>query len=156
MDEARWLSSTDPMEMLRFLHAAAAARKTLLLTCACFRQAWPLLPDACRQWAEAAERVADGLARRDQLNDEHALHWLSTIQTEGLLAALMEVFGCFWQVEERIAEGVGYPSEQAKHAALVRHIFGNPFRPFTAPAYLPAAVVQLAEALYQGQDCRLP
>jgi hypothetical protein len=35
---------------------------------------------------------------------------------------------------------------------LLRHIFGNPFRPYPAPPSWPAAVVSLAEAVYNGAD----
>lgn len=40
--------------------------------------------------------------------------------------------------------------EHRLHADLLRHIIGNPFRPFPAPPALPAAVVQLAAALEAG------
>ncbi|OAI53024.1 hypothetical protein AYO44_16375 [Planctomycetaceae bacterium SCGC AG-212-F19] len=33
---------------------------------------------------------------------------------------------------------------------LLRHIMGNPFRPFPTPASWPSAVVELAQALYVG------
>jgi hypothetical protein len=35
---------------------------------------------------------------------------------------------------------------------LLRHIFGNPFRPYPAPSSWPAPVVSLAEAVYNGAD----
>jgi hypothetical protein len=44
-------------------------------------------------------------------------------------------------------------TEMCRQAVLLRHIFGNPFRPYNAPAHLPSTVVQLAQALYNGQDC---
>src|SRR5262249_32120768 len=44
--------------------------------------------------------------------------------------------------------------EQGKvFTALLRHIIGNPFRPYPAPPSWPSSVVQLAESLYNGQDC---
>jgi hypothetical protein len=46
--------------------------------------------------------------------------------------------------------------EKAKQAALLRHIIGNPFKPDPGQSSWPSTVVQLAESLYQGQDCRLP
>src|SRR5262249_46994647 len=42
------------------------------------------------------------------------------------------------------------------HASVVRHIFGNPFRPYHVPVQWPLTLVQLADSLYQGQECRLP
>ena len=44
-------------------------------------------------------------------------------------------------------------TEERKQADLLRHIFGNPFAPIAAPADLPDAVVQLADALYRGSAC---
>jgi hypothetical protein len=40
--------------------------------------------------------------------------------------------------------------------AVHRHIMGNPFKPYPAPLSWPTTVVQLADALYNGHDCRLP
>jgi hypothetical protein len=36
--------------------------------------------------------------------------------------------------------------------ALLRHIFGNLFRPYTVPPSFPAAVISLAQAVYSGAD----
>jgi hypothetical protein len=47
-------------------------------------------------------------------------------------------------------------TELHRQAILLRHIIGNPFKPYAAPASWPSTVVQLANSLYQGQDCRLP
>jgi hypothetical protein len=43
--------------------------------------------------------------------------------------------------------------ERKAQGELVRHIFGNPFRPYPAPPSWPSTVVQLAESLYAGQGC---
>ena len=44
-------------------------------------------------------------------------------------------------------------AEQKCLADLFRHIVGNPFRPYPAPDSWPSAILQLADALYNGQDC---
>jgi len=44
-------------------------------------------------------------------------------------------------------------SEHAKNTLLLRHIIGNPFRPYAAPDHWPSTVIQLADALYNGHDC---
>jgi hypothetical protein len=49
-----------------------------------------------------------------------------------------------------------YESERTVQAQLLRHIMGNPYKPYPAPASWPSAVVQLATSLYEGQQCRLP
>lgn len=61
------------------------------------------------------------------------------------------------------ARGLGYADEsrqqvvtdkeRAAQCRLLRHIFGNPFRPYPPTTNWPATVVQLADALYNGQDC---
>jgi hypothetical protein len=42
---------------------------------------------------------------------------------------------------------------RGQQAALVRHIFGNPFRPMAAAADWPSEVVQLGEALAAREPC---
>jgi len=46
-----------------------------------------------------------------------------------------------------------YAFEKKKWAVILRHIVGNPFRPYPAPDHWPSTVTQLADALYSGQDC---
>jgi hypothetical protein len=55
------------------------------------------------------------------------------------------------------AESLGllpaWRSQAARHAALLRHLFGNPFCANLGRADGPSTIVKLAEALYEGQDC---
>lgn len=44
-------------------------------------------------------------------------------------------------------------AETARQADFIRCLFDNPFRPSTAPPGWPETVVQLAQSLYDGQDC---
>jgi len=44
-------------------------------------------------------------------------------------------------------------NEQKVQATLLRHIIGNPFRRYVTPDYWPSTVVQLADSLYNGEDC---
>jgi hypothetical protein len=63
MDEADWLSSTDPMPMLEFLRGKASDRQMRLFACACLRRIWRLLPVEVRRDAvHVFERIADGEA----------------------------------------------------------------------------------------------
>jgi hypothetical protein len=66
----------------------------------------------------------------------------------------------FWDTEEhRTDEEIdaftaSHESDQrAVQADILRHIMANPFRSYSRADYWPQAVVQLAEALYNGQDC---
>jgi hypothetical protein len=42
--------------------------------------------------------------------------------------------------------------EEAEQTTLLRHIIGNPFRPYPAPCSWSPAVVNLAKAVYNGAD----
>jgi hypothetical protein len=44
-------------------------------------------------------------------------------------------------------------AERTEQCRLVRHILGNPFRPYSVPNHWPANVIHLADAMYNGQDC---
>lgn len=43
-------------------------------------------------------------------------------------------------------------ARKERHLALLHHIVGNPFRPYPAPPVWPAAVVSLAQAMYNGDS----
>jgi hypothetical protein len=47
----------------------------------------------------------------------------------------------------------GWNNECAAQAALLRHLLGNPFRPYPVPPSWPSAVVKLAESMYAAEDC---
>jgi hypothetical protein len=50
-------------------------------------------------------------------------------------------------------ESILLASEKPQIAEMIRHVAGNPFHPYQAPPSWPSTVVQLAESLYDGQDC---
>jgi hypothetical protein len=80
MTEAEWLAAEDLFEMLRFINQhngnnrrKAGRRKLRLFGCASLRCRWELLPDPRSRYAvEVAERLADGLARNDEVEQASA------------------------------------------------------------------------------------
>lgn len=46
----------------------------------------------------------------------------------------------------------GWATERQAQADLLRHIVGNPFRPYATPDFWPATVVELAQAVYDGSS----
>ena len=85
MTEVEWLKGIDPTPMLKVVQTHQRRRKLRLLCCACCRRLWTLLPQASQQGVEAAERFADGLASRGELEAARA-------QASGVVLALPRVW----------------------------------------------------------------
>jgi hypothetical protein len=129
MTEDEWNECEDAAAMLRHLGGRAGERRLRLLAAACARAGWSGITDAeTRSAVELAERSADGQATREEL-----------------LAAEDDLWGRgFCGVPRdpeanRIAGSAVHPSTiaavrettarvPAEAPALIRDIFGNPFR----------------------------
>jgi hypothetical protein len=161
--------------MLAFLRASGRAteRRLRLFVCASTRLLWEHLQPALMQEAvEAGERHADGapfekcqrlLTGLHQLPAEHQRRtgesWFSSRAREAqvaLFCALRAVSHSFWLSEMPRREGWSEHTAVTarRQPALLRDIFGDPFRP---PPALDASllswndglVVKLAEAAYE-------
>jgi hypothetical protein len=166
MTEQEWLKCTSPEEMLDYLEDRAGKRKYLLFASACERRLWDR-PDCERDKVVATEQYADG--------EEHAAHAV-IIPTEGITLAayitsvspLEFASGESSYVAEYAAhlaaeqwsgsrdgrhERAWRPAlaaEKAEQCALLRDIFGNPFRPaLLDPRWQTAAVVAMARTIYE-------
>ena len=165
MDEAEWLASDDPQEMLRLLRNRGSNRKRRLFACACVRRIWKRLPDtlSCRA-VEVAERYADGKANKAELTRARKG---AQRTLEGLLSGGSKIAPRFAAGAASCATAITMSSQNlsatAYHAyvstgcregpaqsRLLRCIFSNPFRriPFS-PAWRTAAVLTLASAAYE-------
>jgi hypothetical protein len=162
MKEAEWLASIDPEAMLAHVNRKVTARKLRLFACACVRRAWPLLSnERSRQVVEQAERFADGLIGKKELaaaraaapgrGEDRATDWVAKAAADCAIA------GASWAVTTStralaLSSAVAV-AEHREQAALLREVMGNPFRKLEIPAHWPSNVGQLAQALYQGEDC---
>lgn len=171
MTDAQWRASDGPELMLMYLRGEASDRKLRLLACACVRRIWSLL--TVPEWrlvVERAEAFADGLESRAKLKalaDSAYAPFLRTVEwsTAQRIAAMVtgqvagaNAWAAAWNVVSDVRSfGMArslpdWDGESVRQASILRHLFGSPFHPYPAPAYWPAAVVQLAEAVYQGAD----
>lgn len=185
MTEAEWLTATDPGPMLAFLRGKASDRKLRLFACACCRRIWHLLPDGPpRQAVACAEESADGRLDAGRLQAAHTAviaarehnRAVRVTPDEALFAAfVVSVPGWFVRPEYAVGmaastavkywarAGRGAPRplarrERAAQCALLRDLFGNPFRPVAFdPRWRTDDVVGLARAIYEDRAFdRLP
>ena len=168
MTEAEWLTCEEPQAMLVHLGESTSQRKLRLFTCACFRagEPWEEKWHQIRDTIPLAEQLADGIA-----NDTDVQRALATVSyprgTPSPITCLLStnVFSYVASVGSDLAAyTIGVLAEQedvfatmdverAKQTAILRDIFGNPFRPVTfAPAWRTDTAVALARQMYEGRD----
>jgi hypothetical protein len=156
--EQEWLTTENPLWLLDFAGARLHSRQALLVTAACFRRHWERLPEVCRDWARLAEAAA-GTASRKDLDDafdaiEEAFDELGT---PGEFVALLDMAWGMWTAEwPSLDEGEQDPAwlaERKAQTALVREVFGNPFRRAALdPSWRSPNVVQLARTIDKEQS----
>jgi len=168
MTEVEWRECADPAIILAFLRTRGSTRKFRLFACACCRQVWDLLTDwRSRHAVEVAERFAENGTGAEKM---WAVHWEAT---EAIWALPSPAFrdAARAAVDSAAYERPGWtsplgtPAERAwqaainasnvltrdrtrrsDHVALVRCIFGNPFR---TPLALPSVVLE-----WENDRCR--
>jgi len=178
--ESDWLLGRDRFlshAMLRLLkqkraNRTKAGRRTLrLLACAACRWPafWTRLSPAQREVIDKAEAWAEG-GRAPAYVERAAGVRLSHFQQYAVLtifAAIDDnVFRAAVNACKNILNACGrdetaggpmnkqiWEEIEVYYCSLIRHLFGNPFRPYPAPPAWPSTVVQLTESFCDGQDC---
>lgn len=179
MDEQQWLESTGPRPMLQLLWGSKISeRKKRLFAIACCRSIWHLLADErSRQAIEVAERYADNQATVKELERaaesacsacraEGGEEWWEELHLDSPYRASLAAYNIalpmgWWGgvpafvAPNNIVLEIAANERAAGEAqsALLRDIFGNPFRPLpTLTSALLTAndglVVLLARAAY--------
>jgi hypothetical protein len=178
MTETQWLRGASPYPLLEYLRQQDSPRKQRLFACACCRHIWHLLRDPrSRAAVEVAERFADGLAgeeelhgawdgatgaSRDQLRAEAHSAVAASSRTaypaeSARLVAWALVRSRVRDVSRDIAQRSAAEAQVGLElAALVRCVFGNPFRPAAIDRdwleWNRGVVVELARTVYF--DCQ--
>jgi hypothetical protein len=147
MTEAKWLASTDPAAMMRFLlphHARdrvsgqlpgfmATDRRLRLFAVACCYQVWDKITDPrSRRAVEVAERFADGEATRDELDAAFTAVDDLWQEDQGNLVGLARYavhHDAVYAVQYITRPGLVDVPSPAAQADLLRCIFGNPWKP---------------------------
>jgi hypothetical protein len=175
--DAKWLTCNDPQPMLILLRGKASERKLRLFEVACCRSIWHLLTDErSRKLVEVAEQCADGHPKPRGPLESAAMEAVSRFPTNtAWFAAAKAAVHTIWDyppdspylnssyppmvrdalaVAGNAAEAV--PSEPPVQTALLRDIFGNPFRPIVFdPAWLTwhdGLLVSMAWQMYDSRD----
>jgi hypothetical protein len=182
-NEDVWQRLADPnplLESLRRLktHRTAAGRRKLrLFLCACCRRGWDFLQmePGLRDAVECAEAVADGKEKSRELQrvqqdclDRHTA-FLRARGNRAPLTCLSLAISCaceptpdpwFSGVCDHLGTALGHDSvsDYPAQSALLRCIFGNPFRPVAFdPRWRTETAVALATGIYEHRAFdRLP
>ena len=120
MDEATWLSSNEPMAMLRHLEVnkwKPSPRKLRLFACAVARQ-------RMMQYAQPREKWASAWHDLEETEDQPERDWFDLRQR------IYRHNEAAWIVAQPNADTL---SPQPLKAALLRDLFGNPWRPVKLP-----------------------
>jgi hypothetical protein len=160
MTEAEWLACDDPRTMLRIALTTATDRKLRLFACASLEAAAGL-GEVARQVIELGERLAEARASERQM-ELAPLRALPDLKTAFTTIALWQPIRAV--IAATLADQLSALSAEspARDSAVIRCVFGNPFRPAAAPAsMLPrwrtADVLGLAAAIYDDRAFeRLP
>jgi hypothetical protein len=182
MDERAWLTTTMPLPMLLDRVQVASARKWRLLLCACLRAVWDELPEKLfRAAVEIAEDLADGHAsprnlvavrtnlavariHAERTSDVDQLQW-----TDFCRHALAEHphaqplrlppldRGSTFHIE--MHEDHSLATHDPRQCAVIRDLFGNPYRPFVLDDDLLSgrlnAVHDVAREIYEQRNFKL-
>jgi hypothetical protein len=169
-------------------HGIDSERKFRLLACAHCRRIWSLLTDSrCRDAVEAAERVAEGITDTSTLIPYYeaarqGCEELTANREWPFSRELVRRVFAYWHVLWAARNGTGDPGYCARlqlaamnanpqglnewtsdlqfenDVALMREIFGNPFRSASLdPSWLSSTVGALAQSIYNDRAFdRLP
>ncbi len=161
MTEEEWFASADIEQMLvalvgsRYPDAEPSnwgdgERKKALFFSACLHRVWHMLPSEYTEAFAMLEEYADGNANPELLFTKWTAADEASTEYSGVLFAIRydDVGLCCHYLTEMELESAAVP--EVRQSALLRDIFGNPFRPVAFdPAWRTEAAVGIARGIYE-------
>ncbi len=146
MNEEEWFSLKRPHRMLKHLEPTANDRQLRLLVVACERYSHPHMSSREQAILSAIERIADGVVCETD-SDTVRGHYLERFFVESH-TSLIGPDTRFPFPAHRSNE-----YERIAQCALIRDIFGNPFRPVVFSAdWRSTDAVAIARTMYESRD----
>ncbi len=153
MDEERWLSGTEPRDLLHMLRGRVSERKWRLFACAAWRLRYTRTGPSALRWTlgrvllgplAKVERAADG---QELLREPSWWGTFTFADPHAETAALATV-----RVFEGVWPKLTWSTERPALCHLLRDLFGNPCRPVVLdPAWLTPDVAGLGRAAYEDR-----
>ena len=145
MNEEVWFSLKRPHRMLKHLEPTANDRQLKLLVVACQRYSFPHMSSREQAVVSAIERIADGVIREADAETVRD-HNLGRFYRESLRTE-------FWYMQFGLPRSRSDGAERIAQCALIRDIFGNPFRPVAFdPAWRTDTAVAIARQMYDARE----
>lgn len=156
MDEAAWLSATDPTEMLSYLsRSGASTRKVRLFAVACCRRYVSILDDPrSRNGLLVAEHWADGLLSTAYIENAKAQAEAAArdVPSSATRSVVWTLDNDPWLAAFELARH----TPTMIQVQFLHDIFGNPFRRVNVREPLLSwndhTVVRLAQSIYESRD----
>jgi hypothetical protein len=146
--EVGWLYCTEPAVMLEYLRGKASDRKLRLFTTACIRIHRGEVTSSENDPVAVMEGYVDGFGTADEVDEAWQALWSDALVEAGRVAQ--------WCQRRRAWPGGNDVEMSATQAAIVRCIFGNPFRLLALdPAWLTwhgGLLVSMAQRMYDSRD----
>lgn len=157
MTEPEWQNASEPQAMLGFLlkSGGTSERKLRLFAVACSRRVWTLIDPLGRYAVEVAERFADRLAGPVELRDARLACQGAGDQASWYAAATIPenaARNAALSAQVGVARLGSESAELLAQTALVRDVFGNPFRPSSLDQSCRTPhVIALAQVIYDAR-----
>jgi hypothetical protein len=156
MTEEEWLASEDAANMLRFVVSAASDRQLRLFACAVCRKIGFRLSEAGERAVEVAEAFADGQGDEWDLTVADEVFETQLQSGHSLQMGYQRLAGICLLADIANRHGLTFLADRSTHftgSALLRDIFGNPFRSIPlVPEWRTDTAVILAQEMYESRD----